>query len=421
MAIDKNRTKELINSYDEIFNSLPLTDKAKKYIEDKIMGPALSEIRELIEDSRPPVFFLIGRSGHGKSSVINALANKKVAETGDIEPTTPESIPYTIQFKETYSTWKIIDSRGIFESTRPQNADQKSPEEVLKEDILKYKPDVILHIVSAPEIRNLANDMKLIKGISEELKNKMGLDIPIIVVLNKADTLGNPREWPPEDTPSKAALIERAVDYMAKDILKAEKYGKLDQYAAPFYGVSIKDSTYIGVIPICSIDDCFWNINSLSFMIGDILPKSTLLDFYQAQRRKELLRKISSDIIKKFSVIAWGVGSAPVPYISDIMILTPLQLLMISIVGSLSCKPFSKETAFEYLSATGVTAGAAYSLRFAAQQLLKIIPGGSFVSGSIAAAGTYGIGKSAEAYFFNGEIKKPEEFKDDWEKEKCID
>ncbi len=414
MAIEKNKTKELLKEIDELFDSIPLPEEAKRYIKDKVMGPALSDIRELIEESRPPVFFLIGRSGHGKSSVINALANKKVAEIGDVEPTTTESIPYTIQFKETYSTWKIIDSRGIFESTRPQNADQKSPEEVLKEDILKYKPDVILHVVSVPEIRNLANDMKVFQEISKELKNKMGVDIPTIVVLNKADTLGNPREWPPENIPSKAALIERAIDYMTKDILKADKYEKIDYYAAPFYGASIKDSTYIGVIPICTMENHLWNINTLSLIIGDKLPQSALLDYCQAQRRKDLLKKISSSIIKKFSSIAYGVGASPVPFISDILILTPLQLLMISIIGGLSCQPISKETIFKYLSATGVTTGTGYGLKYAASQLIKVIPGGSLVSGAIAGVGTYAIGKSAEAYFFNGEIKNPEEFKDEW-------
>ena len=34
---------------------------------------------------------------------------------------------------------------------------------------------------------------------------------------------------------------------------------------------------------------------------------------------------------------------------------------------------------------------------------------------AIAAAGTYGIGKSAEAYFFSGERRKPSDFADDWD------
>lgn len=59
--------------------------------------------------------------------------------------------------------------------------------------------------------------------------------------------------------------------------------------------------------------------------------------------------------------------------------------------------------------------GVAYGLRTAAQQLLKLIPvAGWAESGVLAAAGTYAIGKSAEAYFFVGEIKNPEEFNKQW-------
>ena len=62
--------------------------------------------------------------------------------------------------------------------------------------------------------------------------------------------------------------------------------------------------------------------------------------------------------------------------------------------------------------AIGVVLGAGYALRALARSLLKLIPVGDHVlSGAIAASGTYGIGKSAEAYFFAGEIKKPSEFK----------
>ncbi len=38
----------------------------------------------------------MGRSGVGKSSLINALANKEVAKVDSVEPTTVKSTPYHI-------------------------------------------------------------------------------------------------------------------------------------------------------------------------------------------------------------------------------------------------------------------------------------------------------------------------------------
>jgi hypothetical protein len=51
--------------------------------------------------------------------VINALAGKEVAEIGHVKPTSPESVPYLIQFPETFSTWEVVDSRGIREVESP--------------------------------------------------------------------------------------------------------------------------------------------------------------------------------------------------------------------------------------------------------------------------------------------------------------
>ncbi len=411
MAIDKNKTEDLIEEIDRIFNTVMggLPYPARTFMKTSIMGPAMNEIKELINESRPPVIFLVGRSGHGKSSVINALANKYVAEVGDIKPTTAETVPYEITFPERYATWKVIDSRGIFESTKPDGAVSQSAIKTLEADLIKYQPDVIMHVVSAPEIRNLKNDLKVFGDIYNQLKQATGLSIPTLVVVNKADTLGNPREWPPEENAKKAALIKESLDYLSQDVLKVKERKKIDRNF-PIKGFFTKDDIYIGLIPTCSLEGDYWNIETLSLFIGEHIPLNSILNFYQAQNRKNCLRQISTQIIKRFSKIAGGVGAAPIP-VADIVVLTPLQLLMIAIIGGLSCREFNEDTAREYLTAAGVNIGAALGLRSVAHQLVRLIPfGGWAISGSIAYSATYAIGKSAEAYFFAGELKKPDYF-----------
>lgn len=415
MAIDKNKTEDLVEEIDSIFNTvmggLPFT--ARTFMKNSILGPAMDEIKQLINESRPPVLFLVGRSGHGKSSVINALANKYVAEVGDIKPTTPATVPYDITFPERFATWRVIDSRGIFESTKPDGAVSSRATGVLEEDIIKYKPDVIMHVVSAPEIRNLFSDLKVFRKIYNKLKEATGASVPTIVVVNKADTLGNPREWPPEDNAGKAALITEALDYLSLDVLKVKERRQIDLNFA-IKGYFTGDDIYIGVIPACSLEGDYWNIETLSLFIGEHIPLNTILNFYQAQNRKNCLRRVSTRIIERFSKIAGGIGAAPIP-IADIAVLTPLQLLMIAIIGGLSCREFNKETAREYLTAAGINIGAALGLRTAAQQLVRLIPfGGWAVSGAIASTATFALGKSAEAYFFSDEIKSPDYFREDY-------
>lgn len=412
MAIDKNKTKKLLQDIDELFEmiSKPLPLEARNFIKEKIMGEVFAEVRKLIEESRPPVLFLVGRSGHGKSSLLNALANKKVAEVGDIKPTTPESVPYEIFFPDRYATWSVIDTRGIFETTRPNGALDEDASEILERDILKYKPDIIIHVINSSEARNLSNDLKVLKDIKNKLKKETGIETPTIIAMNKIDTLGNPRDWPPEESGKKSALIKESLGYMTKDILKSQEFAKIDLNIG-IKGYRIYDSEYLGVIPISSLEGDLWNIETLSDFIGEKLPDEAIIDYYQAQKRKNQLKRLSTSIINRFSTIAGTIGASPVP-VSDIVILTPLQLLMISIVGGLSCREFKKETAYEFLTAAGINVGVAFGFRTAAHQLLKLIPVVGWAgSGAIAASGTYAIGKSAETYFFSGKIKKPEEFK----------
>ena len=420
MAIDKNKTRELIAGINEFFEAGTgnLPGPAREFLKKSIMGPAFEVIENLLNESRPPVLFLIGRSGHGKSSVINALAGKNVSEVGDIKPTTPESVPYLITFEEQFSTWQVIDSRGIFETTRPDGAPDKSALDLLREDLIKHRPDVIMHVISTPEIRNLEMDLRIFRELAGDLKAQTGVDTPAIIVLNKADTLGNPREWPPEAFAQKAALVGEALNYMCDDVLKVEKSPLNLNFNLK--GYTTKDQTYLGVVPVCSLENDHWNIDSLSDFIGSNLPDNALLNYYQALRRKEQLRKISSTIINRFAIIASGIGASPTPF-SDFFVITPLQLLLITIVGGLSCRPVSKDTAYEYLSAAGINVLASSGFRMLGQQLLKFIPvAGWAAAGGIAGSGTYALGKAAEAYFFAGELKKPEDFKGEWDKIKNL-
>ncbi len=317
-----------------------------------------------------------------------------------------------VSFREQFSAWQLIDSRGIFETTRPDGAPADDAVRVLREDLLKYRPDVILHVISAPEIRNLSMDLSLLAELLGELRRESGLETPVIVVVNKADTLGNPRDWPPENSPAKAALLNEALQYLARDALKLQTTA-LDP-AQPHRGLRAQNAGRLAVIPVCALAGELWNLDALIDFIGSKLPEAALLDYYQALRRKEQLRRIAGSLIKRFAVIASGVGASPLP-LSDFLVLAPLQTLMIATIGGLSCRPVSRETAHEYLSAIGVNLLTAGGLRYAAQQLVKLLPfGGWAAAGSIAGSGTYALGKAAEAYFFSGELKSLDQFRGDW-------
>ncbi|MHB8994883.1 MAG: GTPase [Armatimonadota bacterium] len=414
--IRRDKTREFIDEIERLWDTLlpkSISGTIGASLKSRIMGEAIEELRRLVLEGRPPVIFLVGRTGHGKSSLINAICGREVAEVGDIKPTTKATEVYSVSFDEAESSWNLVDSRGLFESTSPGGG---PPDDVVKmtiTEILKHKPDVIMHVVAMPEIRGMANDLAALERIMARASAELQRQIPSFMVLTKSDTIGHPREWPPEEFPKKAGLIVEALQFTAEDVLR----GDLRQAVAldpgrPLYGYrAIQHEHSKAIIPVCSLAGELWNIPTLQDFIGQQLPEDAQLLYYQALGRKDLLSKVASRLTRRFSEIAAGVGASPLP-VADMLVLTPLQMLLVVMIGGLSCRPVAKSTFYEYLGAIGGTAIMGLGLRTAAQQLVKFIPlpiAAQAVSASIAGAGTYAIGRSAEAYFFGGKVKLPQD------------
>jgi uncharacterized protein (DUF697 family)/predicted GTPase len=413
MAIDKSRTRELLDSINASFEALTgnLPRPAREWLRQKVVGAATGEIERLITEARPPVFYLLGRSGHGKSSLLNALAGREVARVGDVRPQTPGADPYFISFAEVFAEWQVVDSRGIFE-TPVGDRGGIDPVEQVKQDIRRYRPDVILHVVTASEARTLANDFRVFAEIQRGIVKDFGAAIPTVMVLTKVDILGDPEAWPPAEHPRKAAQIKDLLDYVGSDVLGGSPRRINPNSVLDGYTLSARE--YVGIIPASVLPNRRWNVETVADFVGRHLPESAILDYAQALQRKELLRRVSTSMTRRFSAAASGIGTAPVP-IADIAVLTPLQVLLVALIAGLSCRRFSLDAAAEFTTATGVNVGVAFVAREGARAAVKLLPGfGSAVSGAIAGGTTYGIGKSAEAYFFAGEIRSPARFVREW-------
>ena len=408
MAIDRKATQALLKDIDTLTQQFEakLPRRFQGELQRLVMGPALEELRRFIIEGRPPRLFFMGRAGHGKSSLINALAGKEVAATHVVRPQTSKSERYSVRFEERYASWDVIDSRGIFDPTPPEGAEEKDALAQLRKDLLEYRPDLILHVISAPEVRAMSPDLLATRTLFSGLKKDLKPFPCLAAVVSKVDTLGDPAVWPPEDSPKGGHILE-VMEYLSDQVLKAEKKGALDP-ANHLKGYVLEDDEYRGVIPVRSLFSKTWNLEALIEFCGNHLPDETQLDFAQGLGRKEQMVKLADSITWRFASIAGGIGAIPIP-VADIVLLAPLQLLLIGIIGGLSCQPFSQETIQKYLSSAGLAVGGGIALRYAAQELIKVVPvAGEVVSGAIAYSGTLAIGKAASAYFFHGEETHPQ-------------
>jgi len=181
----------LADFIDELPSVIP--QKTRQNIKDSILGDA--ELKALLEDTekqRPPRIFLFGRTGSGKSSIVNALCSSYVTEISDVESCTKEIQTFTCE-RDGRVLLEIMDSRGTSESC--DHAEEA--ENTLFKDIIDFDPDIALLVLSCVHRDDMDTDMNLAIKLKKAYYESNLIELPLLIVLNKADAVPPVREVEP--------------------------------------------------------------------------------------------------------------------------------------------------------------------------------------------------------------------------------
>jgi hypothetical protein len=173
---------------------------------DEGAGPAGVEEADTV-----PIRMLIaGRTGAGKSSLVNALASE-VRAAVDILPTTRDFTSYAVQ-REGMPVVELIDSRGIEAAPDVGAIAAKAAE-----------TDVLIWVAAADR-PDRENDRQALSGMRQYFRERPERRAPpVLLVLTHIDRLRPFREWsPPYDVAAgddeKARSIRAAIDAAAQDL-----------------------------------------------------------------------------------------------------------------------------------------------------------------------------------------------------------
>ena len=402
----------------EMIDKLPdaIPEKTRVMIKNSILGDKdLKKLMEGIDAHRPPRIFLIGRTGVGKSSLINALCGAYVSKVSDTKSCTESAQIYECRDDERV-LMEILDTRGIAESESID--DSNSAEDMLINQINEFSPDVAILMLNCTHRDDVNSDVEFLKKVSKSYEKINKMRLPIVVVVNKCDEMAPSRFKTPTEYPeNKVKKINDMVQYykgiIVKNGLKIDNIipvsSLIDWQTSEGMEVDVENIENLPQYDIDNLQIAFdgrYRMEELLNILEEaILDFEAQMGLRMAARLKEVVDRFAKHLINIFSGISATVALTPIP-VSDIYILLIIQSVLVSLIASLSGRDISLETAKEFILSMGGVAGAGYAFKLVAQQTSKLLnavwPGsGSAVSSGIAMLGTSAIGKAAIAYYID--------------------
>ena len=310
---------------------------------------------------------ILGKTGVGKSTLINNMFNEKLAETGTGKPVT-QSIR---KLEKLGFPLAIYDTPGL--ELGGENAIDSLLDEVIQEietgintGDIGEAIHCIWYCVSTPTHRFEQSEIDFLKKF---LGKTSKYDVPVIIVLTQSYSKKDAKELTNE--------IEKEALHVVKIIpVLAEDFAIDDDYIVKAYG-----------------------LNTLAEMMYNVIPEALQKTFVAVQKASfELKRKNALDIIKAASVSAAATGAIPIP-MSDAPILISIQAAMIAKITAAFGIPLKTGSLTAIIAGLLGTTGTTVIGKTIVSNLLKLIPGagsiaGGAISGATAAALTAALGEA---------------------------
>lgn len=362
--------------------------------------------RELLKKTPVPVFWLFGKTGSGKSSIVRYLTGVTQAEIGNgYRPQTRTSSQYDFPNTEE-AIVRFLDTRGLGEVGYDPTDDLKHFDSSTHVIIVVVRVmDHALQDIVEPlrKIRSARPTRPIVLALTclheaypfEQHPDPDPFDAQLTLPDGSGSQVSTVSQWAKspelhrclvEHEQRFAGLVDRIVPI---DLTQPE-----DGFAQPEYGGKRLEETLIDVLPAAC--------------------RQTLLHLDDIRESlQDLTEKQAMPMIIAYSSLAATAAATPLPWI-DIPAVMGIQTRLIYLLADLYDQ---KMNADMLLKMAGAAAGR-LALRFAVKAPLKFIPFvGQTANAAMAFAYTFSLGKACCWYFGeirNGNVPLPEELNTVW-------
>lgn len=322
-----------------------------KDIAEQIMSSIQKEYNELEKLN----VMILGKTGVGKSTLINNMFSQKLAETGVGKPVTDR----IRKVEKPDFPLAIYDTPGL--ELGGDNAIDGLINEVVGEIEAGVKSGdmgkaihCIWYCISTPSHRFEQAEIEFLNMFFDKTSN---YNIPVILVLTQS--------YSKKDAKALMAEIEKENLAIANIVpVLSEDYEIDEEYIAKAYG-----------------------LDRLSEVIINVIPEAVQKTFVAVQcANLELKKGRAQAVVASAVVVAATTGAVPIPF-ADAALLVPEQVAMLASITAIYGIPMEKSTLIAIISSTIGTAGTTVLGRTVVSNLLKLIPtAGSVVGGGISSA-----------------------------------
>jgi uncharacterized protein (DUF697 family)/GTP-binding protein EngB required for normal cell division len=309
---------------------------------------------------------IFGKTGSGKSTLINAIFGQDIAPTGIGKPIT-KGLNYYVHSNGFLG---IYDSEG-FETGTSGNAILAG----LNRLVAHKNVEPIDQRIHAAWYVVRWSDRRFETSQADFIRALRALGLPVLIVITQV---------PSRNNDGQISIHPDATEFAHY----IESLGLGTDLDGVVYLTNARHD------PFTNAD--IFGLTELIAATSSVIPAAAENALIAAQQVDVKRKKdAAAVVIKQAALISSGIGAVPIP-IADAALLVPNQVAMIARITAIYGLPRSRSRAISIAGAAILTGGATQVGRYAVTQLLRFVPGGqiagSAISASVAAALTRAIG-----------------------------